>query len=101
MADEDLHVDTDLHIDCRATDDGTWLCGVTVSDGNSYTEHLVTVSQAELERYGADNNSLSMLVSEAFAFLLEREPKESILPSFTLTDIGRYFPEYEGVISKR
>ena len=94
MADEDLHVDTDLHIDCRAADDGTWLCGVTVSDGRSYSEHLVTVSQAELERYGADNNSLSMLVSEAFAFLLEREPKESILREFAISDIERYFPEF-------
>jgi len=86
--------DTDLHIDCRAADDGSWLCGVTVSDGKSYTEHLVTVSQAELVRYGADNTSLVALVSESFAFLLEREPKESILREFAISDIERYFPEF-------
>lgn len=35
------------------------------------------------------------LVEASFAFLLEREPKESILREFDLTVIGRYFPEYE------
>ncbi len=32
---------------------------------------------------------------DAFAFLLEREPRESILHSFDLPVIGRYFPEWE------
>jgi hypothetical protein len=32
--------------------------------------------------------------------MLEREPKDSILESFALTDIGRYFPEYEREIRK-
>jgi hypothetical protein len=40
-------------------------------------------------------------VTESFRFLLEREPKESILGSFDLTVIGRYFPEYEREIAKR
>ena len=35
------------------------------------------------------------LVEASFAFLLEREPKESILRSFELPVIARYFPEYE------
>jgi len=86
--------DADLHIDCRAAEDGTWLCGVTVSDDKSYTEHLVTVSPAELARYGADATSLPMLVSEAFAFLLDRESKESILREFAISDIERYFPDF-------
>jgi len=85
--------DTDLHIDCRASDEG-WLCGVTVSDGTSYTEHLLTISHAELRRYNADSTSLVTLVSEAFTFLLEREPKESILREFAISDIERYFPEF-------
>jgi hypothetical protein len=32
---------------------------------------------------------------------LEREPKESILRSFELTVISRYFPEYEREIARR
>lgn len=38
------------------------------------------------------------LVRRSFEFLLEREPKESILRRFDLRDIGRYFPEYPGAI---
>ena len=31
----------------------------------------------------------------AFRFLLDREPKESILRRFDVTVISRYFPEFE------
>jgi hypothetical protein len=31
----------------------------------------------------------------AFRFLLDREPKESILKRFDVTAISRYFPEFE------
>jgi hypothetical protein len=31
----------------------------------------------------------------AFRFLLDREPKESILGRFDVTVISRYFPEFE------
>lgn len=42
-----------------------------------------------------------MLVQTSFEFLLEREAKESILRTFELPVIGRYFPEYEAQIKKR
>ena len=35
-----------------------------------------------------------------FEFLLAREPKESILPSFEIPVIGRYFPEFEREIRR-
>jgi len=41
------------------------------------------------------------LVEASFAFLLEREPKESILRDFDLIVIGRYFPQYEQEIGHR
>ena len=40
------------------------------------------------------------MVRRSFEFLLEREPPESILRSFDLTVIGRYFPDYERVIHR-
>jgi len=85
--------DSDLHIECRTTADG-WLCNVTVSDADSSTRHEVTISEVELRRYSATDTSMVELVREAFAFLLEREPKESILRRFALSDIERYFPEF-------
>ena len=38
---------------------------------------------------------------DCFAFLLEREPKESILRSFDVSVIGGYFPEFEREIAGR
>ncbi len=38
------------------------------------------------------------LLQKSFQFLLEREPKESILKKFDLSVIQRYFPEYESTI---
>ena len=34
-------------------------------------------------------------IKAAFEFLLDREPKESILLRFDITVISRYFPEFE------
>jgi len=39
--------------------------------------------------------SQTQLVEQAFAFLLSREPKESILQKFNIRIISKYFPEYE------
>jgi hypothetical protein len=41
------------------------------------------------------------LVRESFAFLLEREPAGSILPSFSLDVITRYFRSIPGEIRRR
>jgi hypothetical protein len=35
------------------------------------------------------------VLDAAFRFLLDREPKESILRRFDVEIIGRYFPEFE------
>jgi hypothetical protein len=48
-----------------------------------------------------DAASPDALVRESFRFLLEREAKESILRSFDLMVIGRYFSEYRREIVKR
>jgi hypothetical protein len=76
-------------------------CQVTVSERGSETRHQVTLRKADCERLAGDKASPETLVTESFRFLLERESKESILRSFELTVISRYFPEYEREISKR
>ena len=40
------------------------------------------------------------LIRKSFQFLLEREPKESILAKFNLKLIKSYFPEFEKEIAK-
>lgn len=67
---------------------------------SSSTEHEVTVSAADLDRLGS-GRSPEAFVGACFGFLLEREPKESILRAFDVAVIGRYFPEFETEISRR
>ena len=74
---------------------------VTVREGKSQTQHRVTLDKADYERLTGGRASPEDLVSESFRFLLEREAKESILRSFDLIIIGRYFPEYERQIKGR
>lgn len=87
----------DIHVTCDQTDVG-WTCRVTVRDRRSGSEHVVRVSPADLERLAPGATDPTDLVRRSFEFLLEREPKESILRSFELPVIGRYFPEYEATI---
>jgi len=73
---------------------------VTVREGEGSSEHVVTVSDGDLVRF-APGSDKETLVEESFRFLLEREPKESILSRFELPVIGRYFPEYPAEIKRR
>jgi hypothetical protein len=79
---------------CAAQGHG-YRCEVTVYEGGSWTRHVVRVSEQDLERW-ASGRATEDLVRDSFAFLLQREPKESILKEFDLSIIKRYFPEYDG-----
>lgn len=67
---------------------------VAVRGEGSSTEHEVTVSAADLERLGS-GRAPEAFVRDCFRFLLEREPKESILRAFDVGVIATYFPEFE------
>lgn len=73
---------------------------VTVREGDSATEHDVTLGATDLDRLGVTYRSPEELVRACFTFLLEREPKESILPTFDVSTIGGYFPEFERTIAR-
>lgn len=79
----------------------TYQFDVSVREGEEQTRHTVSLSKADYDRLTDGEASVEALVRESFRFLLEREPKESILRSFDLTVISRYFPEYERTIKKR
>jgi len=74
---------------------------VTVSEGKSRSTHTVTVDAVYARKLGGDAVDAAALVRRSFEFLLEREPKESILGTFALPVIGHYFPEYEREIARR
>ena len=79
-----------------------WTCEVRVVVGDSTTEHTVTVSAADLERWGDGSSSADVerLVMRSFKFLLDREAASSILKTFQLSVIPRYISEFDSVIRK-
>ena len=93
---------SDIETRCEPAPDG-WRCRVTVRDARSSSTHDVTVSGDDTTRLAAatDVGDVERLLYETFDFLLEREPKESILSSFDLSVVSRYFPEYEHEIQSR
>lgn len=68
---------------------------VIVTDDRGPTRHRVTGVTVTADRYGVAPETL---VEASFRFLLDREPKESILDRFELDVIARYFPEYPTTI---
>jgi hypothetical protein len=90
---------SDVTVEVTPEPDG-WRCKVTVADPTSETTHDVRVSRADLDRLHPGADDPGDLVRRSFEFLLAREPKESILRSFDLAVIGRYFPDYERTIRR-
>lgn len=90
----------EIEIDTTEHDD-SYEFRVTVKDGGSETQHRVTLRKTDYERLTGGEATPQELVRQSFRFLLEREPKESILRSFDLMIIGHYFPQYPREIVKR
>lgn len=91
-----------IDVRCVAATTG-WRCAVTIDDGRGASTHDVTVSTEDATDLAAaaDQSDVERLVYETIAFLLEREPKESILRTFDLTVVSGYFPEFESEIRSR
>jgi hypothetical protein len=89
-----------ITVGCQADRNG-WHCEVQIGDDSAATRHQVVVSDEDLVRLAPAGISVERVVEASFVFLLEREPRESILRSFQLPEIGRYFPEFEREIRLR
>jgi hypothetical protein len=91
-------------VEVHAEDKGDrWLCTVSVDHAGQRTRHAVTVGPADVDRW-ADGNKredVESLVTRSFDFLLERESPSSILSSFDLSVIQRYFPEYDRAFRRK
>ena len=77
-----------------------WLCQVTVDGEGSESRHSVTLTREDFQRLTSGSGTPEDLIRRSFEFLLARESKESILRSFELSTIGRYFPEFEREIGR-
>jgi hypothetical protein len=72
---------------------------VEVREGRGSSRHTVTLDPALLAQLTAGRRvGGTAFVEAVFAFLLEREPKESIMSRFDVSVVSRYFPEFESAI---
>ena len=72
---------------------------VTVNS-NSKTTHIITLSDEVHKNLTNEKVTKEELLDFSFKFLLDREPNTSIMSSFELTVISRYFSDYEKSVKK-
>jgi hypothetical protein len=88
---------TAIDVRCEPAEGG-WRCVVRLTDAAGTGEHEVAVGAADLARLEPGAADPTDLIRRSFEFLLEREPRASILRTFEITVIGRYFPDWEGAV---
>jgi hypothetical protein len=79
----------------RISESGPLDFEVVVREGEGETRHHVTMSPEMSDRLTAGKYTPERCLEAAFRFLLDREPKESILGRFDMTVVSQYFPEFE------
>ena len=82
-----------IEVTCNKDSDPLEFSVVVRADGE--TRHLVTMSRALHDELTGGHATPERCIEAAFRFLLDREPKESILRHFDVSVIERYFPEFE------
>ena len=72
---------------------------VTVADSVT-TNHTVTVTNQSLTDLTDNNVTKTQLLEFSFNFLLDREPNTSILSSFDINVISKYFSDYRDEVRR-
>ena len=72
---------------------------VTVAE-TSTTTHTVTVTDHSLNYLTEYDVTKTQLLEFSFKFLLKREPNTSILSSFDINVISRYFSDYKDEVRR-
>ena len=68
---------------------------VIVRDLRGESQHGVTIEANEAELWAKLGAEPSRCAEAVMRFLLDREPKESILSTFDMRVVRRYFPEFD------
>lgn len=89
---EDIKVEEE-----KQTADG-WEFSVKIGSEGDEIEYVVVLDKEYWKELTNDHCTPRELVKKSFKFLLDREPKESILKEFNFRDISKYFPKYEDEI---
>lgn len=71
---------------------------VIVRDGRGESRHRVTIGADEAQRWTELGAEPPRAAEAVMRFLLDREPKESILSAFDTNVVRRYFPEFDDAL---
>ncbi len=72
---------------------------VTIEEEGSKSTKTVTLDDKYHKKTTGGIIPKEETIKKSIEFLLEREPKESIMSKFNLKDIVKFFPEFESYIS--
>ncbi len=72
---------------------------VTVSEAST-TTHTVTITDQSLNDLTDNNVTKTQLLKFSFNFLLDREPNTSVLSSFDINVISKYFYDYKDEVRR-
>lgn len=73
---------------------------VIMREGTTETRHQVTMKRADYDRLTGGTVAAGRCIQAAFEFLLDHEPKESILGGFDVSIIATYFPSFPREIAR-
>ena len=85
---------TNIQVQLKEDQVQSYTFEVTCADDGGQTTHSVTLDKSNYITWTDRKIKPEIWVEKSFEFLLEREPKESILRRFNMTVILEYFPEY-------
>jgi hypothetical protein len=75
--------------------------GVAVSEGQVTTHHKVAVPEQLVDDLGLGDVDPALIVREAFAFLLDREPAAAIQGDFPIDQIADRYPQFYEELQSR
>lgn len=84
-----------IEIEDKGSEDGHYVFNVVLADSAGQTQHRVTLSEETYQRLTGGRVTPEKCIDAAFRFLLEREQKSDILPSFDVNVIQLYFSNFE------
>jgi hypothetical protein len=84
-----------IEVEQKSDEQDPMLFNVVISDSAGKTQHRVTLTAATYGRLTDSKITPVECVEAAFRFLLEREAKSDILPSFDINVIQMYFSNFE------
>ncbi len=84
-----------IEVEQKPNEDDLMVFNVAVSDSAGKTQHRVTLNDDTYNRLTDGKITPVKCVEAAFRFLLEREAKSDILPSFDINVIQMYFSNFD------